>query len=202
MEVPDGVNTALLYVWLTILVLASACAVIFMYFGSYIVNKLPPIRQLNSMRDQWGKLYINRLCEPGRLPEDRMIGQLCHLRFEEVSNPDKRDRNRRFGDIMSVVHYSPQYVSKIVVEISNYARVFLLLLVVGILYDAPELLTAKPTMSDAPSLTFCNVVPAVGQAMLAKHVVPIGHLILIGLSALRLWMEIKKINFLLEVKLY
>lgn len=180
----------------TLLILVTACAVVFLFLGNRIVNTLPPIQKLYLMQDQWGSLYIrpsDRFCDPLGY---RKIGKLCQLRFEEVTDSINAVTvvcdilDKRFGDIVSAVHYSPQYVDKAVKEINTYAGLFLFLLIIGGLMAYPGLVTANKAIS----------IVNLGQEMFANHLIPIpvGQSILMGLSGIRLWIEIKRISSVLE----
>lgn len=179
----------------TLLLVVASCALVVLVLGNRIVNTLPTIQHLHLMQDHWSNLYIR----PSAMFTDplgyRKIGKFCQLRFEEVTDPINADAvvhdilDKRTGDIVSVVHYNPWYVDKVVNEINAYAAISLFLLIVGGAMAYAGLVAAHKATS----------IVNLGQEMIANHLIPIPVVssILMGLSGLRLWIEIKKISSVL-----
>ena len=168
------------------LITTSVVALALVIRGDWFINLLPVVQKFRTAHEVWGNLHI----DDAAIRSCSSLDRLGQRRFEEVSHSDNdplvlnQVRDKRLGDIVTVVSYKERHLRQLTRELRNYSAVFLILLANGALINADQFV----------GKTFKEIVDVV----LSYHVVPLLEMTMLVYLLIRLIAETQSITSLLE----
>jgi hypothetical protein len=173
-------------VTLVALVVLTVAALSMTIFGEWMIGRIPAVRQVREAHRAWGCLRMKdaSICSA-------QVSEVVQLRFEELSDGSndaalvEQVRNKRFGDVITIVWYKERGLRTLTNEIRTYCAIFLVLLLAGVLLSLNE---AQPPRD------FSEAVAGV----VSYHVVPFLEALMLVYLSIRLLSEAQSLKSILE----
>jgi hypothetical protein len=170
------------------LCIITLVALMFVFRGEKLLDRIPTIKKFRGIRQDWGSLVIKNTL-PISNPSTRDLGQ---LRFGEISDLGtsgneaifEEVEHKRVGDLIAVVYYKERDLRHFVQEMRVYSGFFLLLLLFGVLTNADKFIGKS--------------LKEISEAVFSYHVTPLLEVFMIIYLSLRLFVEIQSVRSLLE----
>jgi hypothetical protein len=168
------------------LAIAAVFAFVFIFQGERIVDQFPTIKRFQKKREEWGQLTIT----PDRMKPHTNLNQVGQWRVEELSDAVENEellnevRNRRFGEVMTLVCYKNRQLRTLKGELRVYCGTFVFLFVVGLAFAWSEI--------DGKSLV------EISEIVVSRHVMPSLELLMVAYLIIRLVLETISIKSLLD----
>jgi hypothetical protein len=167
---------------LFLLFFISLLALLFVIIGEWLIGKLPAVRKIREAHKRWGVLIVGNNIPTGGLS----LNQLGLRRVEELilSACEDEVKNKRFGDVVTVVSYKEKHLHHLTREIKTYSYLFIILAGLGGLMNADQFI----------GKTYSQI----GEIILSHHFVPVFEVVMIAYMSIRLFAEAQSINNLLD----
>jgi hypothetical protein len=181
---PEGSLKLLL---LAALAVTALTALVFIFLGEELVNRIGFIKHFRKTQETWSSLQLDSLKIS---PTTCLLSDLVQWRFEEISDSSTPEatlnvvRHVRFGNVATVVFFRDRPLRHLTRELQVYSAAFLALMLIALFFNLNELLHKSPT--------------EIADAVLSQHFIPILEVFTIIYLIFRFTAELQSMKSLMN----